>query len=287
MTPLWVDAYLLYLPGFVFLLPLLALTFCSRRGWLSMFRLSLALAITFGYLFVIRWNSPDTKGGEYGLVSLNLQSHATDVGGAIQEIQTFKPDFVCFQEIWHRPQLELVESLLENYQVLGAASDDDKRQTFNDGTFVAIREDWKIEESSLKEESALVRVSRSKENLVIVSVHGPRSKQIHPSGLKLTAKEQREKAEELASELSDFSEPIIIAGDFNAPESGPAFKILTTRFHQAFHQAGSGFGLTFPATFPLARIDHVLGTEQVRFIRYQAHDFGSDHLGLVVDIQTP
>ena len=285
IRPFGLDAYLLYLPGLFFILPLLLLLVCSRRTKISFFRLSMALLLVFHWLLPLRLHHTDSLRAQYRLVSLNVQSHSSDVQAATRRLRALKPDFICFQEIWHRPELEDLEQLLSDYLVIGAAPDESERQNFNEGTFLAIRNDWNVEETSLKEESAVAKVSRGDETVIVVSVHAPRAKSFSPSGLRQTIEEQTGKSEELRDELSAFQDPILIAGDFNAPESGPAFKILGKRFHSAFRQAGTGFGLTFPSAFPLARIDHALGTKEVLFTRYRTQHFGSDHLGLVVDFQ--
>ena len=258
---------------------------CSRRGKLSLLRLVVAVALTFGWLFPLKWHRDRSLPSDYRLVSLNIQSQATDLHRAVETIRMFKPDFVCLQEIWHRPELEKVESLLPDYRVLGAASGEFERQSFNEGTFLAVRSDWSIEASSLKEETALLHVCRGDAKLVVVSIHAPRAKSFFPSGLRQTVEEQVDKSEELKEELAAIEGPIILAGDFNAPESGPAFKILGGRFHSAFEQAGSGLGQSFPSGFPVIRIDHVMGTAEVDFTRYETHDFGSDHLGLVASFK--
>ena len=150
---------------------------------------------------------------------------------------------------------------------------------------MAIRNDWEIKQSVLQEEDAIARVTRGNIHLVVVSIHAPRAQGFFPAGLRQTLTEQTVVANELRDRLATYPEPSVIAGDFNAPESGPAFKILGSRFHSAFHQAGRGLDLTFPSSFPIARIDHALGTKEISFTNYKTRDFGSDHLGLIVDFE--
>lgn len=284
VRPLWLDAYLLYLPGPVFLLPILVLLLSARGTKASIFRLFTACLLTFNWLLPLRLNLKESP-GPYRLVTLNIQSQDTNVVQAIVQLRELDPDFICLQEIWQRPELEIATKYLPNYKLLGAATDEYKRKNFNEGTFLAVREDWSVDQLSLKEESALAKVSRGNNKLVVVSVHAPRSKSFYPAGLKETVQEQTQKGEELMNELANFTAPCLVAGDFNAPEGGPALKLLDNRFHYAFHQAGSGFGLSFPSKFPFVRIDHVLGTSQIKFTDFETRDFGSDHLGIIVDFE--
>ncbi|MCA9778731.1 MAG: endonuclease/exonuclease/phosphatase family protein [Candidatus Eremiobacteraeota bacterium] len=280
--PFWLDAYLLYVPGIFFILPLILVIACSQITKLSITRLVLSAWIVFVWLCPLEARIEDQQNGPYRIVSINIQSHVTDLSIALRDLRALNADFICIQEIWHRRELVSIENALKGYRVLGAASKDFRRQNFNEGTFVAVRQDWKISNSILKEEFAILEVSRSAEKFNIASIHGPRSSHFGPTDVVQTAQEQRDTAIELSNELKNSSSPTVIAGDFNSPESGPAFKILDANYHQAFKQAGSGLGLTFPSGFPLARIDHVLGSKQIKFTGYTTRDFGSDHLGIIV-----
>ena len=283
--PIWVEAYLLYLPGAAFVIPLILLLAYSRPTKGSLCRSLGALLLVFGWLFPFGLARTVNRSYDCRLVSLNIQSQSTNLQRAIAKIRALKPDFVCIQEIWHQAKLAEAEQFLPDYLVFGAASREKERARFNAGTFLAIRKDWKVKEVSLTEESAIAEISRDGVALAVVSVHAPRAKGFAPASLLQTVTEQTKNGIELRDELAGVQAPIIIAGDFNAPESGPAFKILGERFHSAFEQAGTGFGLTFPSGFPLTRIDHALGTREIVFAGYRTEDFGSDHLGLIVDFE--
>lgn len=287
INPLGVDAYLLYAPGVAFILPLIAVTACSRPTRASALRLIGATLLTFSYLCPARYHSPKNGNIDIRLVSLNIRAQATDMQAAIREITSLHPDFICLQEIWHRVDLEEAIKLLPEYKILGAASRTPRRNKFNEGTFLAVRQDWSVIKTSLKEESAVARLSRRDHEIVVGSVHAPRSNSLDPQGFMQTVREQVEQAKNLDLELRSFQVPVVIAGDFNAPESGPAFKILKPHLHSAFGQSGSGLGLSYPSKRPLIRIDHAMGTKEILFTDFKTHDFGSDHLGLIVDFRLP
>jgi endonuclease/exonuclease/phosphatase family metal-dependent hydrolase len=95
--------------------------------------------------------------------------------------------------------------------------------------------------------------------------------------------------EQLLSALEDISRPLIIVGDFNDEPTGEAYKLMLTRFADAWG-AGEieGAGLTYPADRPLKRIDYIFHSKgdgihikQSRVI----HTLASDHLPLISDFE--
>ena len=51
--------------------------------------------------------------------------------------------------------------------------------------------------------------------------------------------------------------PTFVAGDFNMPARGLAYRRLTGAMRSGFADAGLGFGSTYPSRRPLLRIDHI------------------------------
>lgn len=286
MSPRWIDGYLLYLPELFFLVVFIILLLFSRRTALSAVRVVLAAVLLFGWLMPIELNLSREEEKSLRLVSLNVQSYATDLDSAMHQVVVADPEFILLQELWSRSGFEVVAGVLgaAGYRIEGKALHDDlDRSKFNEGTFVAIRGEWDFVEQEMGEDSAVVKISKGGQELVLVSHHGPKKGGYSPGSVLGTAEEQVQVSEDLLRILEAMKAPSVVGGDFNAPESGPAFKVLKSRFHQAFREAGHGFGLTFPSVFPIIRIDHILGSPEIRFVNFQRENFGSDHLGVLVD----
>jgi endonuclease/exonuclease/phosphatase family metal-dependent hydrolase len=100
--------------------------------------------------------------------------------------------------------------------------------------------------------------------------------------------------------LTQGSDPVIVAGDFNLTDQTPEFRrLLGAGLRDAYRQAGWGFGLTFPATprvrffrhnflvhTPLIGIDHVLLSSHLEARRAVVwpESGQSDHRPVVVDL---
>ena len=95
--------------------------------------------------------------------------------------------------------------------------------------------------------------------------------------------------EQLLSALEDTGGPFIIAGDFNDEPTGDAYKLMLTRFADAW---GGGetkdAGLTFPADKPVKRIDYIFHSRGDGIRSRRGRVVGtpaSDHLPLVADLE--
>jgi endonuclease/exonuclease/phosphatase family metal-dependent hydrolase len=92
-------------------------------------------------------------------------------------------------------------------------------------------------------------------------------------------------AEQLTEELDKCAGPLIVVGDLNDEPSGPAYKLLASRFSDTW--TGNEGGLTFPSIKARKRIDYVFlrGGERVEVSKATVVDSpASDHLPLLVDL---
>jgi endonuclease/exonuclease/phosphatase (EEP) superfamily protein YafD len=283
--PLGLDVYLLYLPGVVFLtllVPLVGFGLLKGNG-LRWFSLAFGTLIILGGLSPLRLHLSKQDAGSLRIVSLNVQSYGTDLEASMRLLTGLKPDFICIQEIWTRDHLKQVMDQCPDYEFQSHPDEREVENYFVFGTFVAVGRGWQSEMVAGPGETASVLVKKGGQELAVVSWHGRKTHKYGPLGMLDTANLQRKQAEEL-NETSQGSTHTIIAGDFNAPDSGPAFKVLKD-YHSAFHQAGTGFGLTYPAKHPFMRIDHILGSEDIEFSNFRTFDCGSDHLGIVTEFR--
>jgi endonuclease/exonuclease/phosphatase family metal-dependent hydrolase len=81
--------------------------------------------------------------------------------------------------------------------------------------------------------------------------------------------------------------PVVIAGDTNLPGLSKTLGRYLASFQDGFERAGWGLGYTYPNDRkPWMRIDRILSSEQLRFVRFEVADSqASDHLCVVADLQ--
>ncbi|MFC7335682.1 endonuclease/exonuclease/phosphatase family protein [Haloferula chungangensis] len=81
------------------------------------------------------------------------------------------------------------------------------------------------------------------------------------------------------------AQPVIFAGDFNAPPSDPIQRLMEAHFDDAFRVAGTGWGNTFQRRIPILRLDRIHVTRQFTPVRCRAVTTRkSDHRMVVADL---
>lgn len=80
-------------------------------------------------------------------------------------------------------------------------------------------------------------------------------------------------------------QPVIMAGDFNAPATDPIKDQLDPYFVDAFEAAGTGWGDTFQRRIPVLRLDRILTTRHFTPVRCRAVTTRqTDHRMVVADL---
>ncbi|GAA5482442.1 endonuclease/exonuclease/phosphatase family protein [Haloferula sargassicola] len=80
-------------------------------------------------------------------------------------------------------------------------------------------------------------------------------------------------------------QPVILAGDFNAPPTDPIHRLLARDFNDAFVEAGTGWGNTFQRRIPILRIDQIHATRHFKILGCRAVTTRhSDHRFVVADL---
>jgi len=95
--------------------------------------------------------------------------------------------------------------------------------------------------------------------------------------------------EQMLKFLQGVKGPLIVVGDFNDEPTGGAYKLMLTKFQDAWVRGkAKGEGLSYPADKPSKRIDYVF-TRQSDRMRVQkawiVDTFASDHLPVVVELE--
>ena len=82
--------------------------------------------------------------------------------------------------------------------------------------------------------------------------------------------------------------PVILGGDFNAPQGDAVFGLLIPRLHDTFTVSGRGWGNTVINDWPFSRIDQIWVSGTVRSISVVARATRhSDHRMVVCDLTIP
>lgn len=94
---------------------------------------------------------------------------------------------------------------------------------------------------------------------------------------------------QLLDALSGVKTPLIVAGDFNEEPSGASYKLMLSRFGDAWSAgAAEADGLTYPADKPRKRIDYIFHSPNARTHARRARvieSLASDHRALVAEIE--
>lgn len=95
--------------------------------------------------------------------------------------------------------------------------------------------------------------------------------------------------EQLLRLLDGIAGPLIIAGDFNDEPGGSAYKLMLTKFEDAWLQSKAKVaGLTFPANKPGKRIDYIFcrTSDRVRVKKaWVVESLASDHLPVMAELE--
>ena len=89
--------------------------------------------------------------------------------------------------------------------------------------------------------------------------------------------------------LEGVTGPLVVAGDFNDEPAGSAYKLMSTKFDDAWPRSkAKGAGLTFPADKPVKRIDYIFcrSSDRLRVKKaWVANTLASDHLPVVAELE--
>jgi vancomycin resistance protein VanJ len=223
--------------------------------------------------------------GELRVVSLNCG------GGSLvaaQEVAAWKPDLVLLQEIPEaKGVVELARAIFgeqgaavveANTAILCRSPAEGERQTGNNRRIIAVAHIPFGGQSDVLVGSIHLTVPP-----IDVSLWKPATWRVHRSA----REEQREQLLSAARDLIEAAQdkPVILAGDFNAPQGDWLFKPLKPHLREAFREAGVGWGNTIENGLPVLRIDQVWLSRHLRATCVAAiQTKHSDHRMVVADL---
>jgi endonuclease/exonuclease/phosphatase family metal-dependent hydrolase len=96
-------------------------------------------------------------------------------------------------------------------------------------------------------------------------------------------------AEQLLHLLEDVDGPVVVVGDFNDEPQGSAYKLMLTRFDDAWIRSkAKSEGLSYPADKPVKRIDYIFArtSDGIKMKRsWVVSTLASDHLPVMAELE--
>jgi vancomycin resistance protein VanJ len=296
----WGVVILLFLPRWMFLVPIVALGAASvwaRRPKLWTVQGATALVIVgplMGFSLPIPplWG-PKVDGDRFRIMTFNRGLGRIDSRRLIDMIERERVDLICFQEgrpddpaldayfsrNWYRDR---TKSLASRYPIVHE--------------FGPLPEKWASEDRYTAKMLRVRLRAPSGAEFLLASVHLPtlrwgltRFLGRDLTGFALHIDWWRHELDRVVAPLLEArGVPVLAGGDFNMPPDDSTMVALRSVFRFGFEEAGWGFGYTRPSRFPWFRIDHILATPQWRITRcWVGPDFGSDHLPLLAEVVLP
>lgn len=303
----WIGSLLTYAPRSPWAVPAIALITSSllwNRRALVWNVLSLALVVV--PLMELRFNfwagasegEPDLR-----VLSSNMETFRRDYKRVMAEIAGENPDVVMFQEAHQIP--DDVRAAFAKWHVV-----------HRDFFFIASKQPIEFVEEIESPEfqrvaGVIVRTEFGGRPLLLANLHlmtfrkgidelSPRAVISGDLAAGLEMHQVLRRQETILArariEAARGDKTMIIAGDFNAPSSSNIYWPHWGDFTNAFDAAGAGFGYTspckkqgpWPEGLPWARIDHILGTPDCKFLRcHVGRGEGSDHKLIVAEVDLP
>lgn len=295
----WVAGVNMFLPQWVWGLPgvvLLPLTAWHARRWTWL--PAVTLLFVAGPLMGWCWSfRSDPAGVPLRVMTYNVQLwQRANVRRVVAEIEDAGPDILCLQDA--RPiGGTALDDLLEQWEVasfgqyviasrfpivdsaVGDISYGGERHTY-------LRARIKVGERHVTVSTAHFATPRD----ALVAFRAPEFWAVGVSRIKANLSHRVTQAAALANDLRDVTEPLIVAGDLNAPPQSLASRALTDLgLVDVFSAGGRGYGYTFGHTLrggqSFLRIDRILASRHFATARAQAGGAtASDHRPVIADL---
>jgi vancomycin resistance protein VanJ len=231
-------------------------------------------------LLLPRHNLVHAASGELKVMSFNVWSKNSSPGRIAEAVSEYGPDILLLQEIT-LPQFETLSRRLDE---ITATTGEVWSKAYEPLSLQAVISRYQLQSQWAKVNKAKVQVVSAEAPFGTVMVFN-----VHPTWGNW-ARRNRQLADLLREDILPCDMPLILGGDFNAPDRSEIFRLLARHLHNAHTEAGKGFGFTFPASlsmgnrllpfFPLVRIDHIFFSDHFSVLHAATSDdaYGSDHL---------
>ena len=271
------------MPWFLVILIPGAVCALLMRHWSLAVVLGVSLGIilyTYAPLLLPRSNIVHAASGELNVMSFNVWSKNASPERIAEAVVEHDPDIVLLQEITS-PQFETLSRRLDE---ITTATGEVWSKAYEPLTLQAVISRYQLQSQWAKRNKAKVQVVSAEAPFGPVMIFN-----VHPTWGNW-ARRNRQLSDLLREDILPCNMPLILGGDFNAPDRSEIFRLLARHLHNAHTEAGKGFGFTFPASLsmgnalfpflPLVRIDHIFFSDHFSVLHAATSDdaYGSDHL---------
>jgi endonuclease/exonuclease/phosphatase family metal-dependent hydrolase len=309
----WIEL-LRYAPYPIYLAPtLLGLALSLSLGWAWRATALASVALIAIPVMGLTYGKPQTGSTHLRVMTYNIKSHRADerpegYAPIAEEVLRHNPDVLVLQDAdrltdGHAPMPEVMRRALA------------QRQLYTRGQYIiASRHPLRgCDEHPLPEPDSgasyvrcTLRVGTQAVDLVTVHLISPRdglnaTRHEHLAGIaewkqnfKVRLIQARQLVQDLATtpllDSRNVAQPLIVAGDLNAPESSPVMQsLLAHGLRDTWSSSVRGYGYThghsLRPNIDLLRIDHILVGAQVGIERtFVGGTAGSDHRPVIADI---
>jgi endonuclease/exonuclease/phosphatase (EEP) superfamily protein YafD len=313
----WPTTIGLYLPriGFALPLPLVLVALVIARQhrllWTQAVSAFLLLVPLMG--FVPPWHHrTDPSKSSVRVLSYNIDAGLGGHDKIVEEIDRYSPDIVFLQEVFENEPLAGL--LRERYPSVDISEQFVTASRYPiSSTFVPdkLRYEGRMRSARFRKQNIETPLGRiafynvhpvsAREGLQAARGNGLRHELLEGRLLRGAAAEvvqsnaglRAEQILAIAEAARKETSPVVIAGDTNLPDLSMLFGRYLSGYRDGFKEAGWGFGYTFPAArlpgvprLPWMRLDRILATDELRFVRFQVgQSAASDHRCVVANLQ--
>jgi vancomycin resistance protein VanJ len=278
---------------------LITLAACLRRRGNRVVLLAMAVWALFACVFAeepksllrfrsldsAEWRASRIRGQAVRVASLNCAGGTVE---AMREIAALHPDVILLQE---SPTRQQVEAYAQELFGTGAGVD------VGFDTSIIVRGRLAPVPLTTADHAYFVRGTATVDGgpvLDVVSLrltpacvrtdlYSPQAWRDHEDNRRFR-RAQLQKVEDSIARVS-LKGPVVLGGDFNAPQDDAVFDVLRTRLTDTFKLAGCGWGDTITNEVPVLRIDQIWTSPEIRPVAVIAlKTVNSDHRMVVADL---
>lgn len=266
------------------LLPVITLTWLCRQRALSLAFLLAALLIGMRFIPLFFLKSPPPAGAyTLKVMTFNVHQRNLNVETILHIILKEDADIVALQELIPSVSERLLQALEERYAYHTLGSDQPVR---GQGLLSRYALEQVSEGPDYRYQSAVVQTPKGR--VTVLNIHTP---SLFPFGWREDWEQQRRFMQNLAVQVSNIEDPLLVVGDFNTTPQSENYGLIRRYLRDAFLDSGWGFGFTYPATpkfgirlpSPLVRIDYIFHSQHftANDTRVLKNSGGSDHRPVV------
>lgn len=223
---------------------------------------------------------------ERGIRVVSLNCGEKETVEAAEEVRAYVPDLVLLQEA---PDLPAIQRMAERlYGPAAAIAYYPDRAIIAHGAVTDVRH---VGPGAMLR-ARVTLASGQDINVFCVHLLSPARRRIFlaPSNIRDHAERRRlrrRQMEVVAQQATEVPEttPLLIGGDFNAPQRDILYRMLRPRVRDTFAHAGVGWGNTILNDMPILRIDQIWVSRHFQPVAVSAHrTHHSDHRMVVCDL---